>query len=258
MKILLSPAKSLDENIEFNEKYLTQPEFSAERERLVKKMQKLSIGQIGKLMHISADLASLNYDRYQAWPETLNKSTAYPAGLVFNGAAYLGLSFATLSEEEQLRGQNQLRILSGLYGLLKPFDLIYPYRLEMGTSLKVTPKITNLYKFWGEKIHNKILTEMEESEDSILVNLASSEYSKAALLNKMSNIQVITPVFKDRNKAGIYKMNMHFAKTARGLMTRYILQENIKEVTELKAFDTNGYRYAENDSTANEFVFLRD
>jgi cytoplasmic iron level regulating protein YaaA (DUF328/UPF0246 family) len=258
MKILLSPAKSLNESVDFDPKLVTQPIFSAERERLVKKMQKLSAGQIASLMNVSDDLAQLNYERYQEWPKALTPQTAIPAGYIFNGAAYVGLDFPTLSIKAQERGQDQLRILSGLYGLLKPFDLMYPYRLEMGTSLKVTPKITNLYKFWDKKIHNQLLTEMKESGSNLLVNVASTEYSKAAMLNKMKDIEIITPVFKDRNKKGEYKVNMHYAKTARGLMTRYILEHGIQSSNDLMSFDVNGYAYSSSESNEKEFVFLRD
>lgn len=258
MKILLSPAKSLNESVEFDQDKITQPIFEKERERLIKKLQKLSARQIGKLMHVSPDLADLNYHRFQQWPEELTVETAYPAALLFNGAAYLGLEFASMSADAKNRAQAQLRILSGLYGLLKPYDLIYPYRLEMGTAFKVTPKITNLYKFWDTKIKEELERELSEKGSNLIVNVASNEYAKAAQLNKMTDVEVITPSFKDRNKKGEYKVNMHFAKTARGLMARYILEEGIESAEDLKAFDLNGYRFAVNESTESEFVFLRD
>lgn len=258
MKILLSPAKSLNENVEFNGLETSQIVFPNETERLAKKLGKLSARGIGKLMDVSKDIAELNFDRYQQFSTDFTKENSYPAGYLFSGAAYQGLDFPTLSKEAQLRGQERLRILSGLYGILKPFDLIQPYRLEMGSKFKVTPKMTNLYKFWGNKIQQVIESELKEEGNNLLVNLASSEYFKAANLGKMKNVEVITPVFKDRNKKGEYKVNMQFAKLSRGRMTRFILEENIVTSEPLKAFDAEGYYFSPQESGPNEFVFLRD
>jgi len=258
MKIILSPAKSLNETAGFSDISTTEIPFPKETERLAKKMAKLSKGQIAKLMHISDDLAALNYDRYQNFSEEYNSKNSIPAALIFNGAAYQGLDFKGLSKANQEEAQKRLRILSGLYGLLKPFDLMQPYRLEMGTKFKVTPKVTNLYKFWGDKIRKELEQELLEEESNLLVNVASSEYFKAAELGKMKDINIITPVFKDLNKKGEYKVNMQFAKLSRGRMTRFIIENKIEVASDLKAFDIEGYYYSANHSSENEYVFLRD
>lgn len=258
MKIILSPAKSLNETVEFGHVPTTSIGFPTETAKLSKKLAKLSAKQIKKLMDLSGDLAELNYNRFQSFSEEFTTENSFPAGLVFNGAAYLGLAFETLTAEEQDEAQKRLRILSGLYGVLKPFDLIQPYRLEMGTSLKVTPKVTNLYQFWGTKIHDAIVNELKAEESTLLVNVASSEYFKAAKLDKMKGIEVITPIFKDINKNGEYKVNMTFAKRARGLMARFIIQNKLEKAEDLKGFDHEGYYFSSNESTATEFVFFRD
>lgn len=258
MKIILSPAKSLNEAVKFDGVTCTEIGFPAETTYLIKKLAKLSKDKIGKLMDISPDLASLNYDRFQNFQATFTPENSFPAGYVFSGAAYQGLDFANLSNADQEEGQKRLRILSGLYGLLKPFDLIQPYRLEMGTSLNITPKISNLYKFWEDKIYKKLLEELKEEETKLLVNVASSEYFKAARLEKMKEIEVITPVFKDRNKNGDYKVNMTFAKLARGRMARFIIEEKIDRSEDLKSFNATGYSFIAKSSTPTEFVFHRD
>ena len=257
MKIILSPAKSLNQEAEYGDIELTKIPFADDTLRLAKKLKKLSALQIAKLMHVSKDISQLNYDRFQAFSEDFNTANSLPAGFIFSGAAYQGLRFGELSKSEQEEGQSRLRILSGLYGLLKPFDLIQPYRLEMGTSFKVTPKVTNLYKFWGEKIHNQLLKELNEEGSNLLVNVASAEYFKAAKLNDLKGIEIITPVFKDLNKNGEFKVNMTFAKMSRGRMTRFIIQNKIEKSEHLKAFDSEGYEFSPNESSATEFVFLR-
>jgi len=254
MKVILSPAKSMNEDVEFSKEGCTQYVFQDESERLAGKMAKLSARQIKKLMGVSNDLAELNYNRYQNWKS--DDSNSKPAGYLFTGAAYQAMNFTDLSKKDQQKGQEKLRILSGLYGLLKPLDLIQPYRLEMGTSFKVTPKVTNLYKFWGDKIRNQIEAEMEE--DEILVNAASSEYFKAAQLDKL-NRPVITTIFKDKAKDGSgYKVNMTYAKLARGHMSRFIIEEDIKTRDELKTFDRKGFYFSEADSSETEYVYKRE
>jgi cytoplasmic iron level regulating protein YaaA (DUF328/UPF0246 family) len=163
------------------------------------------------------------------------------------------LDFASLSKKEMELAQDQLRILSGMYGLLRPFDLMYPYRLEMGTKWAVTPKQKNLYAFWGDKLTKSLLA--ETGEDEVIVNLASSEYFKSIQWNKV-NRRHITPVFKEF-KGGEYKIVMTFAKHARGSMTRYILQNNCQTVDDLKLFDVDGYSFDVKQSTEQELVFVR-
>jgi cytoplasmic iron level regulating protein YaaA (DUF328/UPF0246 family) len=257
MKIILSPAKSIDENIKIGKLKTTLPVFLDESQVLINKCKKLSAKKIGDLMDISPDLADLNYDRFQKWSLPFTDKNAKPAGYIFTGAAYQGLDFTSLNTKEQERGQRDLRILSGLYGILKPFDLIQSYRLEMGTSLPVNAKAKNLYQFWGDKIRLALEEELKAEKNPLLVNVASSEYFKAAKLEKLKFPQV-TCVFKDRSKTGEYKVNMTFAKQARGMMTRFILVHDLQKAADLKAFDSAGYYFSASESKAHEFVFLRD
>lgn len=256
MKVILSPAKSINENVDCSNYDCTQHQFQDESERLAGKLVKLSARQIKKLMSVSEDIADLNYNRFQSWGLPFTKENSRPAGFIFTGAAYQALDFTSLSKKEMAVGQEKLRILSGMYGLLKPMDLIQPYRLEMGTSFKVTPKVTNLYKFWGDKLHKTLQKELDESDSKVLVNAASNEYSKALMLDKMKT-KVVTTVFKDRSKTGEYKMNMQFAKLSRGAMARFIIQNDLQNEEDLKAFDTGGYSFSVKDSSDLEYVYLR-
>ena len=254
MKIILSPAKSINFDNHIHKNDTTIPQFLSEAEYLVHKLKKLSARQIGKLMSVSADIAELNVNRYQNWELPFTTENSKAAADMFTGAAYQGLDFTSLSTEEREYGQERLRILSGLYGLLRPLDLIQPYRLEMGTSFKVTPKNKNLYMFWGDKILDALNSEMEAGE--ILVNLASSEYFKAVKLSKLKH-KVVTPVFQDITKNGDYKVIMTFAKKARGLMTRFIIEHKISSTGGLKAFDSEGYYFYSQGSSDEELVFRR-
>jgi uncharacterized protein len=255
MKVLLSPAKSVNEKVEVNGIEKSNPFFTEESSHLVKKLAKLSARQLKKLMKVSDDIANLNFERFQSWDK--DQSKFKPAGYLFSGAVYQALDFTSLSSKVQLQGQDKLRILSGLYGVLKPLDLIQPYRLEMGTSLKVTPKVTNLYKYWGDKIRLNLEAELADDPSPILVNTASSEYFKAAQLDKLE-AKVITAVFKDKSKDGSYKINMQWAKLARGMMARFILENDVQTADELKAFDVSGYKFIIKESSDSEFIFLRD
>ncbi len=256
MKVILSPAKSINEDVQFSIEDCTQHQFQDESARLVGKLKKLSARQIKKLMGVSQDIAELNYERFQNWSLPFDENNSRPAGYLFTGAAYQSLDYASLSKKEQQIGQEKLRILSGLYGIIKPLDLIHSYRLEMGTSFKVTPKVKNLYLFWGDKLRLTLEEELKNDQSPILVNAASNEYSKALQLQKLKT-PVITTVFKDRAKDGAYKVNMQFAKLSRGAMARYIIQNNIEKSEDLKGFDTGGYSYSPKDSSENEFVYLR-
>ncbi len=256
MKIILSPAKSINFEIDIKKNEPTIPVFLEDSEYLVNKLKKLSSRQISKLMSVSKDIAELNQSRFNDWHTPFTLSNSRPAADIFTGAAYLGLDFPSLSSSERESGQQSLRILSGLYGLLKPLDLIQPYRLEMGTSFKVTSKKTNLYHFWDNKIVNQLNEELKKDGDTLLVNLASSEYFKAAKLNQIS-VPVITPIFKDLSKSGEYKVLMAFAKKARGLMTRFIIQEKVKDLDGLKSFDSEGYCFYPQESSDKEIVFRR-
>lgn len=253
MKIILSPAKSLDfENAKVFDKEVSTPSFIDESQYLVNKLKKYSPNKIKSLMNVSDAISKLNYDRFQKWTYPFSED-ARQALFVFTGEAYRGLDANSLSEEEVLRANEKLRILSGLYGILKPLDLILPYRLEMGTSMKVTSKKTNLYKFWSDMLSKHLSKDM--AEDEVLVNLASNEYSKVLGLKHFDR-KVVTCSFKEE-KNGEYKAIMTFAKRARGLMTRFIIQENINEVEHLKAFDLEDYSFNSDLSSDEEFVFTR-
>jgi len=257
MKILLSPAKSINFDIEVENTIESQPLFLNQSEKLIKKLRKLSTDKISKLMKVSDAIAELNYNRFQSWELPFTPHNSKSAADIFTGAAYQGLDYPSLSQEDRLEGQNRLRILSGLYGILKPLDLIQPYRLEMGTRFPTSTKATNLYHFWESKLVDELNTELENDSSQFLVNVASSEYFKAAKLADLK-YPVVTPIFKDRSKTGDYKVIMTFAKKARGLMTKYIIQNKIETIEELKGFNYDGYVYQANESNDTEFVFFRD
>jgi uncharacterized protein len=254
MLIVISPAKSLD----FKTKPITQeftiPEFLNESEKLVSKLQKMSAKKLSELMNISADLGNLNYERYQTWHLPFTPENSKQAVLAFNGDVYTGLDAPTLSKEKLKLAQQKLRILSGLYGILKPLDLIQPYRLEMGTKFGVG-RAKDLYTFWGDKITKNLQKTIDESGSKILVNLASNEYYKS-IGSKKLDAEIVTPAFKDM-KNGEYKMISFFAKKARGLMTRFILENNIENAGDLQAFDAEGYVFNPRLSKPGAPVFTR-
>lgn len=252
MKIIISPAKSLDFENKANTSLHTQPRFLEQSEKLNKKLKTLSKKKLSDLMKISDDLAALNYDRNQEWQPPFTPSNAKQAVYAFTGEVFRGLDVTSLSEEKLPVLQDTLRILSGLYGLLKPLDLMQPYRLEMGTKLKIG-RADNLYKFWDTTLAESLNEELEEGE--LLINLASSEYFKA-VPKKALKVSMITPVFKDL-KNGQYKTIMTYAKKARGLMVRYIIDNNVKSLEELKGFNVEGYGFAESMSSETELVFTR-
>ena len=252
MKIIISPAKSLDFENKATTDVYTQPRFLEQSEKLNKKLKTISRKKLGELMKISDDLASLNYDRNQEWQPPFTLDNAKQAVFSFTGEVYRGIDVNSLSEDKIPALQDKLRILSGLYGLLKPLDLIQPYRLEMGTKLKVG-RADNLYKFWDTTLAESLNEELADNE--LLINLASSEYFKA-LPKKALKVPMITPVFKDF-KNGQYKTIMTFAKKARGLMVRYIIDNNIETLEELKGFDVDGYGFSQEMSTETELVFTR-
>lgn len=252
MKILISPAKSIQTNVSYPEVETSLCSFPKETEVLVKKMKKMKAKKLADLYHVSQDIAELNYNRFQAWqmPAEISENVL-PAVFAFNGEVYRGLNIQSLSEKELTYTNQNLRILSGLYGLLRPFDLFYPYRLEMGTKLEVNAKAKNLYQFWGDKLTNYLNAEEKE----VVVNLASTEYFKAINTKKIK-AKIITPVFKEF-KNGEYKMLMTYAKNARGEMARYCAQNNIQNPEDLKAFNLSNYKFMDELSTENEYVFVR-
>lgn len=254
MKILLSPAKSLDYNQNITTPFTEKAHFLKEADYLVKKLQKVSKKKLGELMNISENLSDLNHQRYKDWevPTVLNKN-AQPAVTVFTGEAYKGLDVSTFSIKDFENAQKDLLILSGLYGILKPLDLMYPYRLEMGTKFSVTPKTKNLYAYWGSKIAEFINSETKSGE--VIINLASNEYFKA-IDKKVIKPRIITPVFKDL-KGDQFKVIMMYAKHARGAMTRDIILNQYEDIEELKGYNVDGYTFNEEMSTENEWVFVR-
>ncbi|RFC54310.1 peroxide stress protein YaaA [Brumimicrobium aurantiacum] len=254
MKILLSPAKSLDYDQNINTPFTSEAHFLKEADYLAKKLQKMSKKKLGQLMHISESLSDLNHDRYQNWeaPTTLNENSK-PAATVFTGEVYKGLDVSTFSDKDFENAQKDLLLLSGLYGVLKPMDLMYPYRLEMGTKWNVTPKKKNLYDYWGNKIA-KFINE-ETKDDEVIVNLASNEYYKA-VDKKTLKARVITPVFKDL-KGDKFKVIMMYAKHARGAMARDIIQNQYQNIEDLKGYNVDGYTYNEEMSSENEWFFVR-
>lgn len=252
MKIIISPAKSLDFETKATTSLHTQPELLEEAVKLNKKLKTLSRKKLSELMGISKDLAELNYNRNQDWQPPFTLDNAKQAVFAFTGEVYRGLDVVSLSSDKLPVLQERLRILSGLYGILKPLDLMQPYRLEMGTKLKVR-RANNLYQFWGDQVAKMLNEEM--SDDELFINLASSEYFKV-IPKKVLKVPMITPVFKDF-KNGQYKTIMTFAKKARGLMVRYIVDHNINTLEELKGFNTDGYGFSEEMSTASELVFIR-
>ncbi len=255
MKIILSPAKSLDfETPALIDEY-TQPDFLNDSLELIDQLQGFSPEQVSALMSISEKLGDLNYQRFQDWALPLPPGNAKQCLFAFTGDVYQGLDVKTMSNDDIAFAQQNLRILSGLYGLLKPLDLVLPYRLEMGTKLK-TQRGNNLYDFWGTQLTDTLNTELENEPDPSLINLASNEYAKAVKLKSIS-ANVITPVFKDE-KNGQYKTISFYAKKARGLMTRFIINNRITSAEDIKDFDLGGYFYNPELSIANEWVFTRD
>lgn len=254
MLIVISPAKTLDFEQKAPIDLFSDNDFLTSSEKLINKLKKLSAKELSKLMSISEDLARLNQERFANWSLPFTKENAKQALFAFKGDVYVGLDAASLNEKEILYAQDHLRILSGLYGVLRPLDLMQPYRLEMGTKLKIR-RDNNLYAFWGECLTNKINESLKAQGDSILINLASNEYFKS-LDKKKLKAEIITPVFKDF-KNGEYKMISFFAKKARGLMSRFILKNELTKIDDLKHFDEDGYFYSESESNSNQLVFLR-
>jgi hypothetical protein len=252
MKIIISPAKSLDFETKAATSLHSQPLFLEQSEKLNKKLKTLSKSKLSDLMKISDDLASLNYERNQTWETPFTPENSKQAIYAFTGEVFRGIDVNSLESEKVPLLQERLRIISGLYGLLKPLDLIQPYRLEMGTRLKVG-RTENLYKFWDDTVAKSLNEELEEGE--LLVNLASSEYFKA-IPKKILKVPMVTPAFKDF-KNGEYKTIMTFAKKARGLMVRYIIDNDVKTIEELKGFNSNKYRFSEKLSSENDLVFTR-
>jgi len=253
MKILLSPAKSLNESMPKKRNDYTQPLMINESCMLASKLKSKSVNDLQLLMKLSLSLAELNYERFQKWHTPFNFENSYPCGWMFNGDAYRGLEYATLSEKDIDYSQSSLRILSGFYGLLRPLDLIQAYRLEMGTRLMISDDVKNLYSFWGDKITDEINKEL--NDDEVIVNLASNEYFKSVNTKKLKG-KLVQCIFKE-DRGGDLKMIMSFAKRARGLMSRYIIQNRIEQADDLIGFTEEGYAFNPKLSSSSELVFIR-
>jgi len=254
MIIVISPAKTLDFETPPPTQTHTQPDFLDDAAILIDELRKLEPDQIGAMMSISPKLATLNSNRYFSWKRPFTLRNAKQAILAFKGDVYTGLDADTMSGNELAFAQDHLRILSGLYGVLRPLDLMQPYRLEMGAPFK-NSRGNNLYEFWGDKITQALNRELEKQQDSILINLASNEYFQSIQTNKLK-ARIVTPVFKDE-KNGVYKIISFFAKKARGMMSRHIIQNKLEHPEAIKKFDVAGYRYSAADSNENEWIFTR-
>lgn len=255
MIYVVSPAKSLDFESKPKTEVHSELIFPEAFEKLNKVLRKQTPKQLKDLMSISDTLANLNYNRNQDRALPFDMGNAKQAVLAFKGDVYQGLDADNLTIDDLKYAQNHLRILSGLYGLLRPLDLMQPYRLEMGTKLKVGNK-KNLYEFWNGQITEAINESLKGQKEKVLVNLASNEYWKSVQPKKI-NAEIITPQFKDW-KGDKYKMIAFFAKKARGLMSRYLIQNRIEKPEDIKGFDLEGYSYNDRLSKGNEWVFTRE
>lgn len=254
MLIVISPAKTLDFETPPTTDSHTTPEFIPESKQLIKALRELSPHEISELMGISDQLGTLNYDRFHGWKPSFTTKNSKQALLAFKGDVYTGLDAESFKEADFKFAQKHLRMLSGLYGVLRPLDLMQPYRLEMGTKFAVG-EARNLYEFWGEKITEKLNEALRAAKSKQLINLASNEYFKS-VQPKLLNAEVITPVFKDW-KNGEYKMISFYAKKARGMMSAYIIKNRLSKDVDLKGFDWEGYRYDPGLSTPKSPVFTR-
>lgn len=258
MIFVISPAKALDFETPPTTDRFTQPDFLDEAEPLVSILRKLSPAEVARLMKLSDPLASLNAARYENWSRPFTSANAKQAVLAFNGDVYEGLDAGSLTSDDLEWAQGHLRILSGLYGLLRPLDLMQPYRLEMGTRLQ-NGRGSNLYAYWGDRLTESlnVLLDAERGDGlaPVLVNLASEEYFKSV---KPAGLRgsVVSPVFEDWKNGG-YKIISFYAKRARGLMSRYAIQHRVTDVEALQGFDAEGYRFAPDASDAGRMVFRR-
>ncbi|MFZ6847285.1 peroxide stress protein YaaA [Undibacterium sp. RuRC25W] len=254
MLIVLSPAKSLDYETPVNTSIFTQPEFLEEAQQLVGIAKQLSAPDLSALMDISADLAQLNVDRFKAWEKKPKGKSNRQAIFAFNGDVYEGLQITSLNSEQIEYLQRNLRILSGLYGVLRPLDILQPYRLEMGVAL-ANPRGKNLYAFWGAKVTEALNEQLKINASLTLLNLASEEYFKV-VKPVLLNGTIITPIFQDW-KNGKYKIISFYAKRARGLMARFCAERVIVDVEDIKEFNVEQYAYCEEESTDKKWVFRR-
>jgi hypothetical protein len=254
MLIVISPAKTLDFETAPITKIHTQPEFLKESRQLVKQLKEMTPAEVSSLMKISDKLGAQNFVRFNEWKTPFTLENSKQALLAFKGDVYTGLDAETFSSQDLKFAQKHLRILSGLYGVLRPLDLIQAYRLEMGTSLE-NKQGKGLYEFWASKLTDQINQDLKASKSKHLINLASNEYFKSLQADDI-NAEIIVPVFKDYKK-GQYKIISFFAKKARGQMSAYIIRNRLKNPKELKAFNVDGYKFYKSESNETNWVFQR-
>lgn len=254
MLIVVSPAKNLDYESPVPTTKNTKAALLKDSERLIQDLKKLAPHDVSKLMSISDKLGTLNYDRFQAWQQPFTKENARQAVLAFKGDVYVGLDAYNFDDQDFAFAQDHLRILSGLYGVLKPLDLMQAYRLEMGTKFK-NVEGNNLYEFWGNKITEHLNKQLKKLDSKTLVNLASNEYFKSVNIDKL-NADIVTPVFKDE-KNGKYKIISFYAKKARGRMSAYIIKKKITKADQIKKYNWDGYSFSKSLSNDKEWVFIR-
>ena len=255
MLMVISPAKTLDfETAPATERF-TQPQYLDHSQELIEQLRELSPAQISELMHVSDKIGGLNAARFGSWNPAFTPANAKQALLAFKGDVYTGLNAETFSDADFTYAQDHLRMLSGLYGLLRPLDLMMPYRLEMGTKL-ANARGKDLYAFWGTRISEWLNEALAEQGDDVLLNLASNEYFSAVKRTAL-NARIINTEFKDL-KNGQYKIISFYAKKARGMMSRFVIEERINDPAKLKAFDVQGYRFNAEQSKPDNLVFLRD
>jgi cytoplasmic iron level regulating protein YaaA (DUF328/UPF0246 family) len=255
MLIVVSPAKTLDYESPPRTKVYTQPDYLDNSQELITRLRKLSPTDITNLMKVSQKIADLNFGRYKAWNKRFTEKNSKQSVLAFKGDVYTGLNADTFNGKDFNFAQKHLRVLSGLYGLLRPLDLMQAYRLEMGTKLD-TSRGKNLYEFWGSTITEGLNKQLKKLKSTTLINLASNEYFKAVKPKEL-NAEIITPAFKEF-KNGEYKMIGIFAKKARGMLSRYIVQNQLTNPEDIKLFNEDGYKFNKKLSNGNTWVFSRN
>lgn len=254
MLIVVSPAKTLDYDTPPKTRKSTLPDYLDESQLLIDRLRQLSSLDIAELMKVSTKIADLNFDRYESWNRKFTPDNAKQAVLAFKGDVYTGLDVDSFNARDLDFAQSHLRILSGLYGLLRPLDLMQAYRLEMGTRLS-NERGKNLYEFWGDRITEGLNKQLKKIKSGHLINLASNEYFRAVKPSKL-DAEIITPAFKEY-KNGQYKMIGIFAKKARGMLSRYIIQNRLQDVDDIRSFDEEGYKFNSKLSNEKDWVFTR-
>ena len=254
MLIVVSPAKTLDFDTPSKTKIFTMPDYLDRSQELINRLRRFSSLDISDLMKVSSKIANLNFDRYEAWTKRFTEKNAKQAALAFKGDVYTGLDAESFNAADFKFAQKHFRILSGLYGLLRPLDLMKAYRLEMGTRLE-TDRGKNLYEFWGSTITDGLNSQLKKTKSTHLINLASNEYFKSVKAKEL-NAEILVPEFKEF-KNGDYKMIGIYAKKARGMLSRYIIKNKLSDINDIKSFKEDGYSFNKKMSKDNKWVFTR-